>query len=91
MADTRDLLAIATDGCICPPATLPFHMATSGLLVPFAIVVIEFGSERGGAQGFGYILTDDKEKREFMKKLEIVRQDDEDIMLIIQIFMHKWN
>jgi hypothetical protein len=81
-----DPLSIATDGYLSK-YKWTLSVATRGYLSQFALVVIPIPPKPAGALGFGVLYTDDTMQK---KEVQLHHEDDE-ILLIMQIFMMKWN
>jgi hypothetical protein len=82
-----DPLSIATDGYLSK-YKWTLSVATRGYLSQYAIVVIPIPPQQpSGALGFGVLYTDDKEHNREAQ----LHQEDSEILLIMQIFMMKWN
>ena len=82
-----DPLAIASDGLLSKDEW-PLSAATRGYLSQFAIVTIPVPTPGVTGEAFGYLFTDDGELK---NKESILLREDDEIMLILQIFMMRWN
>lgn len=83
-----DPLAIASDGLLSKH-DWTLSAGTRGYISQYSIVVIDIPAPGGGnVQSIGYLLTD---KDELGQKENILYREDEEVMLIIQIFMMRWN
>lgn len=80
-----DPLAIASDGLLSK-YKWPLSAATRGYMSQFAIVSIELPTPGVAGEAFGWLFTD-----EIGQKENTLYREDEEIMLIIQIFMMRWN
>ena len=84
-----DPLAIATDGLLSK-YKWPLSAATRGYLSQYAIVVIEIPKPRGGSgEGPPPARKDRRLEVENMENQQY--QEDSEILLLIQIFMMRWN
>ena len=84
-----DVLSIATDGYLSKyKRTL--SIATRGYMSQYAIVAIPI-SPPSLAPGTGMGLYVDTERRQARELREVLLRDDEDILLLLQIFMMRWN
>lgn len=83
-----DPLSIASDGLLSKyKPTL--SIATRGYISQYAIVSIEIPSPGVIGEAFGYLITDNSET--MPKKESMLMREDDEVMLIIQIFMMRWN
>jgi hypothetical protein len=81
-----DPLSIASDGLLSK-YKWTLSAATLGYLSQFAIVAIPIPTGAAG-EAFGYLFVEDKE---MPKKESRLHQEDSEIMLLMQIFMMRWN
>lgn len=82
-----DPLAVASDGLLSK-YKWPLTAATRGYLSQYALVVIELPTPGvTGGESIGYLITED----EVNKKEGVLMREDSEVMLIIQIFMMRWN
>ena len=82
-----DVLSIATDGYLSK-YKWPLSVATNGYLSVYAIIAIEVGGFSGGKAEIRDVIIGDKSLEE---RIEAQQREDEEILLIIQIFMLKWD
>ena len=82
-----DVLSIATSGYLSK-YKWPLSMATDGYLSVYAIIAIDVGGFSGGRAEIRDVVIGDESLEE---KLESQKRDDEEVLLIIQIFMATWD
>ena len=81
-----DVLSIATSGYLSK-YKWPLSVATDGYLSIYAIIAIDVGGFAGGKMEIRDIVREDK----LEERIEAQQREDEEILLIIQIFMLKWD
>ena len=79
-----DVLSIATNGYLSKYGW-PLSIATDGYLSVYAIIAI--GGFAGGDMELREIVSKDR----LEERIRAQRRNDEEILLIIQIFMSKWD
>lgn len=80
-----DTLSIATNGYLSKYKR-PLSIATDGYLSVFALLAIAIEEERRYSDGDG----PDDERQEMFMRISDLRREDQEILLIIQIFMTTW-